>query len=135
MVSIKSIMENASRNRKYHIYILHMGIGIPAQSRVTAMADPEFEIDFVDVTDKMKSIETKLPIRDYYSNTTYFRLFIPEMFPQYRKALYVDSDTIIVGDIRSFMIISSENYMQESALTGLLHRMIYLGIMWKKYLE
>lgn len=99
MVSIKSIMENASRNRKYHIYILHMGIGIPAQSRVTAMADPEFEIDFVDVTDKMKSIETKLPIRDYYSNTTYFRLFIPEMFPQYRKALYVDSDTIIVGDI------------------------------------
>ena len=48
MVSIKSIMENASRNRKYHIYILHMGIGIPAQSRVTAMADPEFEIDFVD---------------------------------------------------------------------------------------
>ena len=99
MVSIKSIMENASRNRKYHIYILHMGIGIPAQSRVTAMADAEFEIDFVDVTDKMKSIETKLPIRDYYSNTTYFRLFIPEMFPQYRKALYVDSDTIIVGDI------------------------------------
>lgn len=99
MVSMKSIMENADRSRKYHIYILHMGITEATQAKVLAMADEEFAIDFVDVTDKMKSIADKLPIRDYYSNTTYFRLFIPDMFPQYRKALYIDSDTIVVGNI------------------------------------
>lgn len=99
MVSMKSIMENADRSRKYHIYILHMGIKEATQAKVLAMADEEFAIDFVDVTDKMKSIADKLPIRDYYSNTTYFRLFIPDMFPQYRKALYIDSDTIVVGNI------------------------------------
>ena len=99
MVSMKSIMENADRSRKYHIYILHMGITEATQTKVLAMADEEFAIDFVDVTDKMKSIADKLPIRDYYSNTTYFRLFIPDMFPQYRKALYIDSDTIVVGNI------------------------------------
>lgn len=96
---MKSIMENADRSRKYHIYILHMGITEATQAKVLAMADEEFAIDFVDVTDKMKSIADKLPIRDYYSNTTYFRLFIPDMFPQYRKALYIDSDTIVVGNI------------------------------------
>lgn len=99
MVSMKSIMENADRGRKYHIYILHMGITEATQAKVLAMADEEFAIDFVDVTDKMKSIADKLPIRDCYSNTTYFRLFIPDMFPQYRKALYIDSDTIVVGNI------------------------------------
>lgn len=99
MVSMKSIMENADRSRKYHIYILHMGITEATQAKVLAMTDEEFAIDFVDVTDKMKSIADKLPIRDYYSNTTYFRLFIPDMFPQYRKALYIDSDTIVVGNI------------------------------------
>lgn len=99
MVSMKSIMENADRSRKYHIYILHMGITEATQAKVLAMADEEFAIDFVDVTDKMKNIADKLPIRDYYSNTTYFRLFIPDMFPQYRKALYIDSDTIVVGNI------------------------------------
>lgn len=99
MVSMKSIMENADRSRKYHIYILHMGITEATQAKVLAMADEEFAIDFVDVTDKMESIANKLPIRDYYSNTTYFRLFIPDMFPQYRKALYIDSDTIVVGNI------------------------------------
>jgi lipopolysaccharide biosynthesis glycosyltransferase len=99
MVSMKSIMENADRSRKYHIYILHMEITEATQTKVLAMADEEFAIDFVDVTDKMRSIADKLPIRDYYSNTTYFRLFIPDMFPQYRKALYIDSDTIVVGNI------------------------------------
>lgn len=99
MVSMKSIMENADRSQKYHIYILHMGITEATQAKVLAMADEEFAIDFVDVTDKMRSIADKLPIRDYYSNTTYFRLFIPDMFPQYRKALYIDSDTIVVGNI------------------------------------
>ena len=99
MVSMKSIMENADRSRKYHIYILHMGITEATQAKVLAMADEEFAIDFVDVTDKMRSIADKLPIRDYYSKTTYFRLFIPDMFPQYRKALYIDSDTIVVGNI------------------------------------
>lgn len=99
MVSMKSIMENADRSRKYHIYILHTGITEATQAKVLAMADEEFAIDFVDVTDKMRSIADKLPIRDYYSNTTYFRLFIPDMFPQYRKALYIDSDTIVVGNI------------------------------------
>lgn len=99
MVSMKSIMENADRSRKYHIYILHMGITEATQAKVLAMADEEFAIDFVDVTDKMRSIADKLPIRDYYSNTTYFRLFIPDMFPQYRKALYIDSDTIVMGNI------------------------------------
>lgn len=99
MVSMKSIMENADRSRKYHIYILHMEITEATQAKVLAMADEEFAIDFVDVTDKMRSIADKLPIRDYYSNTTYFRLFIPDMFPQYRKALYIDSDTIVVGNI------------------------------------
>lgn len=99
MVSIKSIMENASRDRHYHIYILHMGISEATRSRVTAMSDSEFDIEFVDVSEQMKSIQDRLPIRDYYSNTTYYRLFIPEMFPSIRKALYVDSDTIVAGDI------------------------------------
>ena len=70
MVSMKSIMENADRSRKYHIYILHMGITEATQAKVLVMADEEFAIDFVAVTDKMKSIADKLPIRDYYSNTT-----------------------------------------------------------------
>ena len=63
------------------------------------LADENFEIRFVDVTPYLKSISDKLPLRDYYSKTTYYRLFIAEMFPDYNKAIYIDSDTVVQGDI------------------------------------
>ncbi len=40
-----------------------------------------------------------LPLRDYYTMTTYYRLFISEMFPEYDKGIYIDSDTVVLGDI------------------------------------
>ena len=56
-------------------------------------------ISFDNVSDFLVSIENKMPIRDYYNMTTYFRFFIAEMFPEYDKAIYLDSDTVVQGDI------------------------------------
>ena len=44
-------------------------------------------------------IKDKLYTRDYYSKTTYFRLFIPNLYPQYNKVLYLDSDITILSDV------------------------------------
>ena len=65
-----------------------------------------FSIEFIDVTSYLNSISDKLPLRHYYSKTTYYRLFIAEMFPEYDKAIYVDSDLVIQGDIPRIDIIS-----------------------------
>ncbi|MGN0140690.1 MAG: glycosyltransferase [Roseburia sp.] len=99
MVSMRSIMDNASRDYHYRIHILHTDICEEMKKAVSSMADDNFEVCFEDVTDYLKSISDKLPLRDYYSKTTYFRLFIAEMFPEYEKAIYIDSDTIVLGDI------------------------------------
>ena len=58
-----------------------------------------FSVQFDHVTEYLHSIQEKLPLRDYYSKTTYFRLFIAEMFPEIDKAIYIDSDTVVLGDI------------------------------------
>ena len=83
IVSMHSIIKNASKNFKYHMYVLHTGITQPMMEKVYALANENFEISFEDVTDYLYSISDKLPIRDYYSKTTYYRLFIAEMFPEY----------------------------------------------------
>ena len=69
------------------------------QSKIKAMSRENFEISFVDVREYLESISDRLPIRDYYSKTTYYRMFIAEMFPEYDKAVYIDSDTIVLGDM------------------------------------
>lgn len=99
IVSMKSLIENASGEFQYHIYIL--SVDIPQEMKETAsrLADDSFTIEFVDMTKYLGRIESSIPLRDYYSKTTYFRIYIPEMFPQYDKAIYIDSDTIVLGDI------------------------------------
>ena len=99
VVSMHSMIQNASKDYKYIVHILHTEISDKMKDVVNRLANDNFEIRFVDVTSYLQSISEKLPLRDYYSKTTYYRLFIAEMFPQYTKALYLDSDTVILGDV------------------------------------
>ena len=99
VVSLHSLIVNASKDYRYCLYILHSGISAETQAKATALSQDGFEIIFTDVSDHLHKITDVLPIRDYYSNTTYFRLFIADMFPQYDKVLYIDSDTVVQGDI------------------------------------
>ncbi len=99
IVSIDSMIKNASKEYKYRIFILHTEISDEMKSKVLALKNDYFDINFVDVTEGLKSISKKLPVRDYYSKTTYYRLFIAETFTAYDKAIYIDSDTIVQGDI------------------------------------
>ena len=59
-------------------------------------------IRFVSMDKGLESItdrkENKLRC-DYFTLTIYYRLFIPEMFPEYDKGIYIDSDVVIEGDI------------------------------------
>ncbi len=36
---------------------------------------------------------------DYFTLTIFFRMFIPELFPEYDKVVYIDSDVVVPGDI------------------------------------
>ncbi len=101
MVSIASILENASHDFFYEIHILHTDIteeNADAVRRMTRERD-NVRICFDDVSDYLRDLSGRLPLRDYYTKTTYFRLFIADMFPKYDKAIYIDSDTVALGDI------------------------------------
>lgn len=99
VVSLHSIMANASPDYCYHVHILHTDISPKVKRAVLRMENENFKIFFEDVSAYLESITSRLPIRDYYSKTTYYRLFIAEMFPEYGKAIYIDSDTVVQGDI------------------------------------
>lgn len=106
MVAIRSVIENASPENQYKIHILHMGITEGTRKKATDMSTENVSIEFVDVAERMDSIKDRLPVRDYYTATTYYRLFIPEMYPEYRKALYIDSDTVVLKDVAELYSVS-----------------------------
>ena len=51
----------------------------------------------------------KLHTRDYYSKSTYYRLFIPDLFPGLDKALYLDSDVVLLGDVSELYDVDLED--------------------------
>jgi len=99
-ITLESLWENSSHAYDYEIYVLHSGIREDYQEKILRYNEKDgLHVSFVDVTERLKKIFDKLHMRDYYSAATYYRVFIAEMFPQYDKALYLDSDTVILGDI------------------------------------
>ena len=99
VVSIYSLMENASSAYEYDIHLLNCGLSKEAKITIKTLERPGFLIYFEDVSDYLSSLSHELPLRDYYSKTTYYRLFIADMHPELDKAIYIDSDTVVQGDI------------------------------------
>lgn len=99
IVSLSSIIKNASKDRRYNVHVLNGGLSDEMKIKLSELKNDNFEIFFNDVTEYLESVSDKLPIRDYYSKSTYYRMFIADMFPEYSKAIYIDSDTIVQGDI------------------------------------
>jgi len=126
MVTMKSIIDNASSNRYYKLHVLHTDISEENQALVRSLEKPNCRIIFVDVTKELQKIQKKIAVRDYYTATTYYRIFIPELYKEYDKVIYVDSDTIIredlgilystslgdnyIGAIRDQLVVQTEVY-------------------------
>jgi lipopolysaccharide biosynthesis glycosyltransferase len=98
-VAISSLICNTSEKNNYSIYVLHSGLKNENMKRIKALETQNASIEFVDVSDKLEVYGRKLNLRDYYTVAIYFRLFIPNMFPQLDKAIYLDADMVILEDV------------------------------------
>ena len=99
IVAITSLKANASKEFHYDIHVLYTEMSSDMREKTLALADDDVSIRFDDVSRFLKAVNYRLHVRDYYSKTTYYRLFIPDIYPEFNKAIYVDSDTVILGDI------------------------------------
>lgn len=98
-VALRSVIDNSSEDNEYQIKVLCTNVSEENQAKIKKYEKENVNIEFVDLTQKLEEIKKMLYTRNYYSNTTYFRLFVPELYPEYDKAVYIDSDTITLADI------------------------------------
>jgi len=108
-VAMQSLVDNASDENMYIINIMTTAMNEENRAKINKYERENVKILYHDVTDLANNIKDKLYTRDYYSISTYFRLFIPNMFKQYDKALYLDSDIVILDDIANLYNIDIGN--------------------------
>lgn len=98
-VALKSLIDNSSKENYYVIKILYTNISEQNQTKIKKYEKENVNIEFVDLNYYINKVKDQLYTRDYYTKTTYFRLFLPELYPQYDKVLYLDSDITILSDV------------------------------------
>ncbi len=98
-VTLRSIIDNSSENYFYNLRILYTDISKENINRISKLATNNVKIEFVNLNYYIDRIKDKLYTRDYYSKDTYFRLFLPNLYPEYDKVLYLDCDIVVLDDI------------------------------------
>ena len=133
-VTLQSLEQNADTNYQYDIKILNAD-NISVENKMKILAEFEkddFDIEFVDVTPFIETMSSKLHTRDYYSKSTYYRLLIPNMYPEFDKALYLDCDIVINSSISElFNIDIADNYV--GAIPD--QSVLYMSDEFKDYVE
>lgn len=104
--AIHSLTQHANKNRYYRVIILHDGLSWVNRVRLRSLVTKNCAVQFKKITNSLylrvviKYVAKRKGMGDFFSKAVYFyRFFIPLLFPRYEKAVYIDSDTILRGDI------------------------------------
>lgn len=114
-VALNSAIKNSDPQRNYKAIVLYQDLGADNISRLQSLQTENFKIELMPIRANMEALDDRMSNRlrcDYFTLTIYFRLFIPSMFPQYDKGIYIDSDVVLTDDIaKLFDIDIGENYI------------------------
>ena len=100
-VAIQSLSAHAAKGYFYNVRILSEDLTSESFVGIMDKLKPNVKISVFSVSDKISSIkkELALRLRDYYSDAIYYRIFIAEMFPSLKRAVYLDSDIVLNEDV------------------------------------
>lgn len=113
--TLQSLADNSTDKYEYVIRILYTDVCKENKEKIKKYERDNIKIEFVNVNCDIDKIKNKLHTRDYFTNTTYFRILIPKLYPKIDKALYIDSDVIINTDIAELFNIDIEDNLLGAA--------------------
>lgn len=101
-VALNSAITNADPKRQYKAIVLHQDLNKINIAKLKSLETENFKIELTPMKANFDALDDRMSNRlrcDYFTLTIYFRLFIPAMFPQYDKGIYIDSDVVLTSDV------------------------------------
>jgi lipopolysaccharide biosynthesis glycosyltransferase len=98
-VMIQSIIDNANPSRNYDIVVAG-NMNETKQLQLLSMATENISVRVLDVKPFLADIDISIfQLNNHFSIETYYRFFIPRIFANYKKVLYLDVDMVVLRDV------------------------------------
>ena len=112
---ITTVIASACTNTKRFIQFWCLETGISAFNKrmIDRMHDQfsHFGIEYLPIDrEKVQNFANKISTSGHISSDTYSRLFIPDLFSKMEKLIYLDVDTLVMGDIGTLYDIDLGKY-------------------------
>lgn len=120
-VALYSLIQHASQDNQYHINILTTRMNSHHKKRILSLRKENVSIRFIDVKEKMDRFH--FATIEHITMEATYRLLIDQLFPQYEKVLYLDSDIVVNRDV-------AELYAEEmgDAIIGAARARLCIGL-------
>ncbi|ECL6334908.1 glycosyltransferase family 8 protein, partial [Campylobacter jejuni] len=114
-VAIFSIIEQNYKNNNYEIYILHSSITLEKQQFFLAIFKyKNIFIKFLDVKEYVYEAILRygelFQVYNHFTIETYYRFFIPEIFFNFDRILYLDCDLLVCSDLSELYSLDTKNH-------------------------
>lgn len=138
-VALNSLIKTSSPVNNYDIFILHTDIDKQHQKRLKVLEKNNVSIRFIDVNPYIAEYKHLMYTRERMSISTYFRFFIPTIFKNFNKCVWLDSDIIVNKDIAELYKINIENYYGAACTEFGVQRLLYTNVTregaWRDYIR
>ncbi len=100
-VAIQSLKAYADREHDYRVRVLTTSESADMERALNSLSCGTVTVTVHNVRKKIEHIKDALALRlrDYYSESIYYRMFIPSMFPSLSRAIYLDSDIVLCRNV------------------------------------
>ncbi len=107
-VAIKSILDYKNNKDEYIIYILYSNLSQESKE-ILKIVGGNVDVQLICVNEFLKDV--KLTTYGHVTVATYYRYFIPQIFKQYEKVIYLDCDILLNKDIKIFYEEDISSYL------------------------
>lgn len=104
---VVSILKNSNTKHQFEFNILSSSLSEKNQKIISSLKkfNKNTVFNFVDMKKVLEGFDLSkyMCVREdyhYISVETYFRFFIPQLFPQHKKVLYIDADILVMQDLK-----------------------------------
>ena len=103
-VAIASLIDHTNPACKYELHVVYHDMKKRTVRRIASLGDghENIEVLMTEMKDTLSGISDRKETRlkgDYFTPTIYYRIFLPEMFKDCEKGIYLDSDIVVLGDV------------------------------------